>query len=388
MFKMAVGFTEELDGEFAAEEVLAQCARQLDGHAPQAGLLLACHDLDLEDFLSAVTKAHPGIELIGCTTLASISSKSDYVEGTTTLTLFASDVIDFTSGLGTGVATGVDGAARQAVAAALHGTNKDPALAIVTPTMEGFDPAAVSEEIGKVVGGEVPLFGGGAVPDLPVGSPWEGAVQFYGDQVVTDSLPMLVLSGPLHVSVGVAHGWNPVGRKAVVTRSKNEQVYEIDNEPVVDFYRHYLGATSEPAMAHPLALLDQDTGRYYLRAPLVWDEEEGAATFFGSVPEGSVVQIAMASTEEILDGTNASVQEALAGYPGTARPEGALISACAVRNFLLGSRTGSEIERIMDGVGPDIPVAGFYAYGEIAPLGDSATPKFHNETCVTVLIGT
>ena len=388
MFKMATGHTEELDGEYAAAELLEQCGAGLDGHEARAGLVLAAHDLDLEDFLTAVTTAHPGIELIGCTTLAPISSAAAYSEGSTTLTLFASDVVDFTTGLGTGVAAGVGGAAREAVAVALARTEKEPALVIITPTMEGLDPASVGEEVGKVIGNDVPVFGGGAVPDLPVTSPWVGSVQFHGDRVVTDALPVLLLSGPLEVSVGVAHGWKPVGRQAVVTRSKNEQVSEIDGEPVVDFYRHYLGATSEPAMAHPLAILDEDTGRYYLRAPLVWDEEEGAATFFGSVPEGSIVQIAMATTEEILDGTDASVQEALAGFPDTARAEGALISACAVRNFLLGTRTSSELDRIRVGLGDTIPVAGFYAFGESAPLGASKATKFHNETCVTVLIGT
>lgn len=388
MLKMAVGFTEELDGETAASAVITQCAAALDGHAPQAGLLLASHDLELEPFLGTLLDEYPDLELIGCTTLASISSASEYLEGSTTLTLFASDVIDFTAGLGRSVSSGANEAAADAVATALGKTDKKPALAVVTPTVEGIDPAGLSEEIGKVLGSEVLVFGGGAVPDLPMGSPWVGGLQIYKNQVVTDSLPVLLMSGPLKVSVGVAHGWTPVGKSAVVTRSKNDQVYEIDGEPVINFYRHYLGATSEPAVAHPLALLDVDTGSHYLRAPLVWDEAEGAATFFGSVPEGSTVQIAMASTEEILDGTRASVREALGGFPQDAQVEGALISACAVRSFLLGTRTASEITHIKEGLGPNVPIAGFYAYGEIAPLGGSASPKFHNETCVTVLLGT
>ena len=121
---------------------------------------------------------------------------------------------------------------------------------------------------------------------------------------------------------------------------------------------------------------------------MAWDEEEGSATFFGSVPEGSVVQIAMASTDEILQGTEASVVDALAGFPESQQPEGALISACAVRNFLLGSRTSSELEIIKSELGNDVPIAGFYAYGEIAPLEFEGSARFHNETCVTVLIGT
>ncbi len=388
MLKMAVGATEEMDGELAATDVLEQCAATLDGETPQAGLLLASHDLDFKEFLAVVADAYPDLELIGCTTLAPMSSASEYSEGSTTLTLFASDVIDFTAGLAGDVASGVDDAARQAVAEAAAKTDKEPALAIVTPTVEAFDPAAISAEVGRVLGPTVPVFGGGAVPDFPVQTPWVGGVQFYGDQVITDSLPVLLLSGPLHVSVGVRHGWIPVGKTAVVTRAKNETVYEIDGEPVVDFFRHYLGVSGEPAFAHPLAILDDETGRYYLRAPMSWDEEEGSATFLGSVPEGSVVQVAMASTDEILQGTQASVQDALSGFPEGHVPEGALISACAVRNFLLGSRTSSELDIIRTGLGSEVPVAGFYAFGEIAPLELEGSARFHNETCVTVLIGT
>ncbi len=270
---------------------------------------------------------------------------------------------------------------------ALGKSDLDPALVIVTPSVEGLEPTAVGDEIGRLIE-DVAIFGGGAVPDFPLVYPWVGAEQFYGDRVLADSVPILILSGPLKISVGVDHGWKPVGRPAVVTRSKNNHVYEIDGEPVIDFYRRYVGTTAEPAPAHPLAILDEDTDRLYLRAPTIWDEEEGAAVFFGTVPEGSTVQIAMATTEEILDGTDRSVQEAIAGFPEDATAAGALIAACAIRNMLLGTRTNDEIERIKGAVGPGLPIAGFYAFGEIAPFMGTTTPRFHNETCVTVLIGT
>lgn len=388
MLKMAVGHTEELDGKFAAAEILDQCAVALAGQIPQAGLLLASHDLDLEDFISAVFDTYADIELIGCTTVAPMSSASKYVEGSTTLTLFASDVLDFTTGLGTGVVADPRGAARAAIAEASGKTSKEPSLLFVTPTVERIDPTVVSLEMGEVLGPGVPVIGGGAVPDYPVATPWLGGIEFSGRQIITDSLPVLLVSGPLNVSVGVAHGWTPVGREAVVTRADAETVYEIDGKPTVDFYQHYLGIESLPAVANPLAILDDDTGRYYLRAALEYNEEDGSANFLGSVPQGATVRLAMATTDEILSGTEVSIGEAIAAFPGERPPEGALVVSCAVRNLLLGAQSRKEIEQIRALVGDDLPVTGFYSFGEIAPLGRDKTPLFHNETCVTVLIGT
>jgi hypothetical protein len=174
----------------------------------------------------------------------------------------------------------------------------------------------------------------------------------------------------------------------VVTRSDDNTVHEIDGEPILDFYSRYLGIGTEPAVANPLAILDEVTGQYYLRAPLAYDESDGSATFFGSVPQGAKVRLTMATTEEILGGTEDSVAEAMAGFPEQATPEAALIASCAVRSMLLGTRTSGEIERIRAALSPDLPVSGFYAFGEIAPLGLDSTPRFHNETCVTVLLGT
>jgi hypothetical protein len=388
LLKMAVGQSDELDGALAAEEILKQCAVALGGETPQAGLLLASHDLGFEKFLSVVTHAYPGMDLIGCTTIAPMSSVAEYVEGSTSLTLFSSDLLDFTVGLGTDVTAGAGSAARQAVEEATRKTDKSPALLIATPTIEQFDPTAITVEIGEILGSGVPVIGGGAAPDFPMAVPWVGGRQFYGDQVLTNAVPVLLVSGPLKVSVGIAHGWNPVGKTAVVTRSDDAKVYEIDGAPIVDFYHRYLGIGSEPALANPLAILDDDTGQYYLRAPLEYNESDGSATFFGSVPQGATVQLAMATTEEILRGTEASLADAIAGFPGETAPEGALIASCAVRNFLLGTRASGEIERIRTGLGQDVPVSGFYAFGEIAPLNSDSTPRFHNETCVTVLIGT
>ena len=49
-------------------------------------------DLDAEDFLAKVKSTYPDMQLVGGTTIAPMSSAAEYTEGSTTLTLFASDV--------------------------------------------------------------------------------------------------------------------------------------------------------------------------------------------------------------------------------------------------------------------------------------------------------
>jgi hypothetical protein len=79
--------------------------------------------------------------------------------------------------------------------------------------------------------------------------------------------------------------------------------------------------------------------RFFLRAASGFDDD-GSATFLGSVPEGSHVRIsAAADGDEILAGTDGSVASAIAGF-ASPEPEAAIVISCAARKWLLGSRSG------------------------------------------------
>ena len=388
MLKMVVGHTEELDEALAAEQLLAQCREALDGVEPQAALLLASHDLDLEEFLPHIRAGLQEVPLMGCSTLGPLCSSTDFVEGASTLTLFASDVIEFGVGLGNNARQDPAGAARRAVAEARAMSQLPPALCITTSSIEGLNPTALANALHAAVGEEVVVFGGGAVPDYPVSMPWEGSKQIFGDQVLADALPVLLFMGPLKLSTGVAHGWQPVGKQGVITRARGDLVYEIDGEPLLDFYRHYLGSIDEPALGNPLAVKDPSTGRCYLRAPIAFEKEQGAARVLGELSEGETVQVSMANNDQILEGAREAISEAVRKYPGSSRPECALIVSCCTRCFILGSSAAEELSAVRSALGEDVPVSGFYGYGEIAPLCNGAETSFHNETCTTVLLGT
>jgi hypothetical protein len=200
------------------------------------------------------------------------------------------------------------------------------------------------------------------------------------------AIAILLFSGPLDFSFGVETGWRGVGQRAAVTRSSPEGVLEIGGRPAVEFYDRYLGP-GQPPLANPLAVFEGETADFYLRTPTLFDRDSGLVGFLGFIPEGATVQITVAATDEIVDGARASIADALASFPGGRTPDGALLYSCVTRRFLLGTRAGREIEQVRAELGSDVPVAGFYCVGEIAPMPSADGSQFHNATMVTVLLG-
>ena len=386
MFRMAVGHSDDVDPEAAAETIVAQCEQALNGVEPKAGLLFCTFDTDHQAVLAGVRNGFPDIVLIGSTSSGEMSSVLGFREDSVTLALFASDEIDFTAGLGTDLSIDIQAAARQAVEQARRGTKKEPRLCITTPSVRIGNPTALLAHLSSQIGEGVEVFGGGAVAQTTRGAGAD-AYQFYNDTVTQDSVPLLLLSGPLSYSFGIDTGWKPVGPKARVTRASDGEVYEIDGEPALAFFERYLGPGAEPAVANPLAVFEDDSEQFYLRAPIFHDRSSGSVRFAGGVPEKATVQLTVAATDEIFEGTQSALSKALGAYPEGADPQAALVFSCAIRKFLLGTRTGNEVQMMREAFGAAMPICGFYSLGEIAPLESVGPARFHNETIVAILLG-
>jgi hypothetical protein len=392
MFRMAVGHSDDIDFDTALATVLAECEAGLGGATPKAALLLAAWDIEHQRVVDAVRARYPGIALAGATTGGEMSSVMGYQQDSLELALFASDVVDITAGLGGGLGTDPVAAVKAAVAEARAGTTLPPSLCIVMPSIGLVEAERILDALREGLGAGVPILGGGASPESPVSDPAATTgIEFAGDEVIAGGISILLFSGPLDFSFGVQTGWRAVGPRATVTRVAAEgHVAEIDGQRAIDFFDRYLGSSvgQPPPIGNPLAVFDvHDPAAFYLRTATNLDQASGNVRFFGSLPEGSVVQLTVAATDEILEGARASISDALARFPGASPPDAALLWSCATRRFLLGTRTGREVEVVREAIGAATPVAGFYCLGEIAPIVDGDVSRFHNATMVTVLLG-
>ncbi|MEO8572200.1 MAG: FIST N-terminal domain-containing protein [Chloroflexota bacterium] len=382
---MAVGRGDELDPEEAIASAIDGCRSSLAGQTPQAGMLFSAFDSFDPIILDRVREAFPGVSVMGTTSAAEISSDG-FAEDSITLALFASDEIDISTGLGVGLGQDVDAACREAVGQALAVTTRKPRICIVLTEGFAIDPQHTLDAMARALPDGVVMVGGtSAGHDFSHVVP---SYQFRDDRVAQDGVAILLLSGPVRHSMAVGTGWRPIGSPGVVTGSRYGALEEIDGRPALAFIARYLDTTGPATFGNPLAFVEAGVEEAYLRAIQGSDPATGAVFMGGSIPVGASVQLTTAASDDILTGTENALHRAADGFPAGSPPEAALIFSCAVRQFVLGSRTRVEADLARSVLGPTVPIAGLYCYGEIGPVRGAATSRFLNETFIALLLGT
>ncbi len=386
MFKIAVAHSIELDSADAVAEVLAQCRKQLGDLKPQAGIMFAGIDHDFALVLKELIAVYPDMELIGCTTDGELSSVHGYTDDSITLMAFCSDELSFKAGAVDNISQDPVNTAKKGVDLVVSELQNKPTLCIVTPSGLTASADLMLEGLKISLGENFPIFGGMA------GDQWnfKGTYQFYRDTVFTDALPFLLISGPLLYSCGIKTGWIPIGPKERVTKSVDRVVYDIGSDTALQFYKHYLGGDigigfSGAISEYPLAIFEDDSESFYLRASIFLDQDADNITFVGNVPEGSMVQIAHSTRDRIVEAADQSIRKSVEEYPGS-EPLAALCFSCCARKQVLGTRVVEEYQAFKKSF-PDLPVVGFYGYGEFGPLEANKPARFHNETFINVVIG-
>jgi hypothetical protein len=231
------------------------------------------------------------------------------------------------------------------------------------------------------------------------GGDFKRTYQYIGNKVLTDSIVAVAFQGQFGLGTGTACGWFPVGIAKKVTRSVGNVVYELDGQPALQAYEKFLGKYAErlPAVGveYPLVLLDTDSeteeeGYYLCRATVGVDRKAGAIIFAGDVPEGCLVKMTIGNDGDIIQAAKKAALSAMGKLRRNdpdLKPQAIFLYSCMARKIVLGTRTDEEIRAVRQVVGRDVPIIGFYTYGEYAPLGEGECSRFHNETATLSIIG-
>jgi len=201
------------------------------------------------------------------------------------------------------------------------------------------------------------------------------AVGFYGEHI--------------HIESSSKGGWDSIGLHRVITKSKNNILYELDNKPALEIYKRYLGDKADelPAsgLLFPLELKQEhDSIESKIRTILAVNEEDNSITFAGDLPEGNSVTFMKANFNRLINGAGEAAEELhLNEYKG----ENILSIAisCVGRRLVLKSKTEEELDAVLDTLPSQTKQVGFYSYGEISPLA-SGKCDLHNQTMTLTLI--
>lgn len=208
------------------------------------------------------------------------------------------------------------------------------------------------------------------------------------------------LSGDFTFGIGVKHGWGVLGIPSKVTKAAGHIVHEIDGKPAIELYEKYFGERAKTikeevlatlAVSYPLGVKTPGSEEDYLIRDPLFVGENGSITCAAEVPEGAEVRIMMGTRESAITMARQAAENARQQLGGKT-PKAILIFNCIARKKLLGARGGDEIDAIRGVLGRDVPLIGFYTYGEQAPInGESRNIErcntvFHNETVVIYVI--
>ncbi len=357
------------------------------GDIPNACWLFCAAAPRLRDLLLGVNDALSPSLVIGCTADGEISTEG-FSSGSAVLGGIVSDHIDFqvasVENLGQDSQEAGEKLGRSLPSDVRH-------VQVFSDGVTG-NGCAILRGLTAALGRNVPISGGTAADAGQFRRTW----QFVGTEILSDAAVAIGMGGSFELGTGVRSGWSPIGLAKKVTRSSGNVVFELNGQPALEVYERFLGKHADKlpgvGVEYPFGLVDQagnvgEDGYYLLRATMSVNREEGSITFAGEIPEGAMVRLTCGEYTSVLEAAERAARMAREGLQGSV-PSMVFFYSCMARRIVLGRRTKEEGEQVSSVFGKDVPVLGFYTFGEYCRAGCDGPSLFHNETATVSVIGT
>ncbi len=392
------GTDDNVVGVSVATQALADLQKQVPGALPQIVYTFAASTYAHQDVLKGIRSVvGPDAVMVGASTSGEITKAGPSVRPSVAVMFIYSDTIHFAATAEEDLTTDSQAAGRALGVSLLQHTPEQLKLIMMFADGLKGNPSAIIRGIVSELGIKFPIVGGSAGDN----GKFVETKQFFQEEVLTDSVVGVGVSGALQYSVGVNHGWNPVGAPRTITHADGNVLHTINDRPAITLYADYLGESEvenlkthtlgEIALSYPLGLQDETTGEMLLRAPFAANDD-GSIVCGGEVKTGGVVQLMIGSKESAIEAAKHAATTAMNGLGK--KPAAAFIFSCHVRNTLFANieAAKAETDAIQNIIGTDVPMIGFYTYAEQAPIGGTSysiakcDPEVHNETVVIVLL--
>jgi len=391
---VGVGYSLHKNPVDAGKEAALKALQQGNMARPDFVFVFATIGYNQQVLIQTVREATSRAPLSGC------SGEGIITQGMVAETNFgvcvmaiASDELRFNNVRVKEIGSGVDQAGR-GLAAELQPLLAADSIAgflFVDGLVFDFDPFREAFEKSLSRETPLPLFGGLAADNWAARKTY----QYHDDEVFSQGISCVLVSGQGKVSWGVSHGCVPIGTKRTITRSKGNIIYEIDGVPALEALKDYVEEGSESQwnkMTLNLCLgfktpehIKKEYGEFFVRYMMDKNDREGYVTIQSDVTDGTELWIVRRDKDLIREGLR-DISRQIREKGGTGKPKFVLQFECMGRGKVVfrEQEKGELLQSLQEDIGADLPWIGFYTYGEIGPI--SSYNCIHNFTAIVAAV--
>ncbi|MEW6681058.1 MAG: FIST N-terminal domain-containing protein, partial [bacterium] len=195
--------------------------------------------------------------------------------------------------------------------------------------------------------------------------------QFYNGKVFTKGLCSAFFKTSSKIKTALRHGFYPKSPPLRVTKASDNVIHQIDNHRAAKVYLEFLGLSEdELAFGSPCDIkevrhspigIPQITGDYKIKEFLEF-KKDGSIVCDSYIPENTIIRILGEDSKSLIDAGRDCAKEVIEGIS----PKAIFLFSSAARMLILGEDAKNEIDEIKKEI-KDVPMVGFYSYGEIEP---------------------
>jgi small ligand-binding sensory domain FIST len=199
---------------------------------------------------------------------------------------------------------------------------------------------------------------------------------FFGRQTLAEGAVAALISGSVRLRTVVSQGCRPIGRPFVVTKAERNVIYELGGKPALIQLKEIFDSlpTREQLLVqralHVGRVVSEyqerfEQGDFLVRNVTGLDPGSGAIAIGDYIRTGQTVQFHVRDQEA----ADAELKQLLAAArKASPSPAGGLLFTCNGRGTRMFNQPHHDAEAVAKALGP-IPLAGFFAQGEIGPIG-------------------
>jgi hypothetical protein len=234
------------------------------------------------------------------------------------------------------------------------------------------------------------VFGGGAGDDLSM----KKTYQIFNGKFYSNAVSVFSIGGTFKIAYAVNHGISPIGEEHIVTKAKDNIIYEIDGKKALDVLDKYRlddeiddwgKASAGLAVAFKAPKNVSESYDEYLVRFMIQPNEDGSLLISANATEGDSVWITRRDLDKIDSGIIAISDRVNTQLKGK-KPFAVLNFDCAGRGRMImeESRKMKNLRYLQNGLGKNVPWTGVYTFGEFAPI--NKTNEFHSYTNVILAL--